>query len=59
MSEEVSTHFTQNIPKHSFSSGLPDPLPPDHSTDFHLLEEDARPVRPLELQDKWSKLIPM
>lgn len=52
MSKRISVHFAQKIPTLSFSSVLPDPPPPDHSTDLHLLEEDTRPVRALELQDK-------
>lgn len=51
MSKCVSVHFAQSIPTLSFSSLLPVPPPPDQSMELHLLEEDTRPVRALELQD--------
>lgn len=52
MSKDLSVHFAQIIPKISLSSVLSDPPPPDHSTDLHLLEEDTRLARALELKDK-------
>lgn len=52
MSKDLSVHFAQIIPKISLSSVLSDPPLPDHSTDLHLLEEDTRLARALELKDK-------
>lgn len=52
MSNDLFVHFAQIIPTVSFSSQLSDPLPPDHFTDLHLLEEATGLVRALELKDK-------